>query len=40
MSKDMIITKLSRTVENVQDVQTNSNPPAKEPPLWDIMSEL
>ena len=48
-SKDMIIAKLSKTIENLtnkkpqvisRDVQTNSNPPAKEPPLWDIMPEL
>ena len=45
----MIIAKLSKTIENLtnknpdvisRDVQTNSNPPTKEPPLWDIMSEL
>ena len=45
----MIIVKLSKTIENLtnkknqlisQDVQTNSNPPTKEPPLWDIMSEI
>ena len=48
-SKDMIIAKLSRTIENVtskkiqvmsSDVKANSNPHAKESPLWDIMSEL
>ena len=48
-SKDMIIAKLSKTIENLanknpnvisRDVQTNSNPPTKELPLWDIMSEL
>ena len=48
-SKDMIIAKLSKTIENLtnkdpeiisRDVQTNSNPPTKEPPLWDIMSDL
>ena len=48
-SKDMIIAKLSKTIENLtnkkpevisRDVQTNSNQPTKEPPLWDIMSEL
>ena len=48
-SKDMIIAKLSKTTENLTnkkpqvispDVQTNSNPPTKEPPFWDIMSEL
>ena len=47
--KDMIIAKLSKTTENLtskkplvisRDVQTNINPPTKEPPLWDIMSEL
>ena len=41
-SKDMIIGKLSKTVENLtnknievisRDVQTNSNPPTKKPPL-------
>ena len=45
----MIIAKLSKTIENLtnkkpevisRDVQTNSNQPTKEPPLWDIMSEL
>ena len=45
----MIIAKLSKTIEILtnknlevisRDVQTNSNPPTKEPPLWDIMSEL
>ena len=48
-SKDMIMAKLSKTIENLtnkkpevisRDVQTNSNQPTKEPPLWDIMSEL
>ena len=48
-SKDIIIAKLSKTIENLankkpkvisRDVQTNSNQPTKEPPLWDIMSEL
>ena len=48
-SKDMIIAKLSKTIENLtnkkpqvisRDVQTNSNPPTKDPPLWDIASEL
>ena len=48
-SKDMIIVKLSKTIKNLtnrksqvisQDVQTNSNPTTKEPPFWDIMSEL
>ena len=48
-SKDMIIVKLSKTIENLiskktqvtsRDVQTNSNPLTKELPLWDIMSEL
>ena len=48
-SKDMIIAKLSKTIENLtnkkpkvisQDVQTNSNQPTKEPPLWEIMLEL
>ena len=48
-SKDMIIAKLSKAIENLtnkkpevisRDVQTNSNQPTKEPPLWDIMSEL
>ena len=48
-SKDMIIAKLSKTIENLtnkkpevisRDVQTNSNQPTKEPPLWEIMSEL
>ena len=48
-SKDMIIAKLSKTIENLanqkpevisRDVQTNSNQLTKEPPLWDIMSEL
>ena len=47
-SKDMIIAKLSKTIENLtnkkpevisRDVQTNSNQPTKEPPLWEIMSE-
>ena len=46
---DMILAKLSKTIENLTnknpeviswDVQTNSNPPTKEPPLWGIMSEL
>ena len=46
-SKDMIIAKLSKTIENLtnkkpevisRDVQTNSNQPTKEPPLWEIMS--
>ena len=45
----MIIAKLSKTIENLanknpkvisQDVQTNTNHPTKELPLWDIMSEL
>ena len=45
----MIIAKLSKTIENLtnknpdvisRDVQTNSNPPTKEPTPWDIMSEL
>ena len=45
----MIIAKLSKTTEYLtsektqvilQDVQTNLSPPTKEPPLWDIMSEL
>ena len=45
----MIIAKLSKTIENLtnkkpqvisRDVQTNSDPPTKEPPFWDIMSEL
>ena len=44
----MITAKLSKTIENLinknpelisRDVQRNSNPPIKEPPLWDIMSE-
>ena len=44
----MIIAKLSKTIENLTNkkrqvilrgVQTNSNPPTKEPPLWDVMSE-
>ena len=48
-SKDMIIAKLSKTIENLtnkkpeaisRDVQTNSNQPTKELPLWEIMSEL
>ena len=48
-SRDMIIAKLLKTIENVankkpevisRDVQTNSNQPTKEPPLWEIMSEL
>ena len=43
----MLIAELSKTVENLtnskpevisQDVQTISNQPTKEPPLWDIMS--
>ena len=45
----MIIAKLTKTIENLTnekpevislDVQTNSNQPTNEPPLWDIMSEL
>ena len=45
----MIIAKLSKTIENLtskknqlisRDVQTNSNPPTKEPPLWKIRLEL
>ena len=41
-SKDMITAKFSKTIENLtnknpevisRDVQTNSNPPTKEPPL-------
>ena len=45
----MITAKLSKTTENLtskkpqvisRDVQTNINPPTKEPPLWDIMSKL
>ena len=45
--KDMIIAKLSKTIENLtnkkpevisRDVQTKSNQPTKEPPLWEIMS--
>ena len=45
----MIIAKLSRTIENLtskktqvisRDVETKPNQPAKEPPHWDIMSEL
>ena len=48
-STDMIIAKLSKTIENLtnkkpevisRDVQTNSNQPTKEPLLWEIMSEL
>ena len=48
-SKDMTIAKLSKTIENLinkkpevisRDVQTNSNQLTKEPPYWDIMSEL
>ena len=48
-SKSMIIVKLSKTIENLtnkkpevisRDAQTNSNQPTKEPPLWDIISEL
>ena len=48
-SKDMIIAKLSKTIEHLtnkkpevisRDIQRNSNQPTKEPPLWDIMSEL
>ena len=48
-SKDMIIAKLSKLIENLtkknpevisRDVQTNSNQLTKERPLWDIMSEL
>ena len=48
-SKGMIIAKLSKTIEDLtskktqvisRDFQTNSNPPTKEPPLWEIMSEL
>ena len=48
-SKDMIIAKLSKTIENLtnkkpqvisRDIQTNSNQPIKEQPLWDIMTEL
>ena len=43
------IAKLSKTIENItnknsevisRDVQKNSILPTKEPPLWDIMSEL
>ena len=43
----MIIAKLSKIIENLtnkkpevisRDVQTNSNQPNKEPPLWEIMS--
>ena len=45
----MIIAKLSKVIENLaykkpegisRDVHTNSNQPTKEPPLWEIMSEL
>ena len=45
----MIIAKFSRTTENLTskktqlmswDVQTDSNPPAKVPPLLDVMAEL
>ena len=45
----MIIAKLSKTIENLTKkkpkvisryVQTSSNQPIKEPPLWEIMSEL
>ena len=45
----MIFAKLSKTTENLtnkklevisRDVQTNSNQPTKDPPFWDIMSEL
>ena len=45
----MIIAKFSKAIENLtnkmpqlisRDVQTNTNPPIKEPPPWDIMSEL
>ena len=48
-SNDVIIAKLSKTIENLtdknlevisRDVQTNSNPSTKNPPLWNIMSEL
>ena len=45
----MIIAKLSKAIENLTNknpeviswvVQTNSNQPTKEPPLWYITSEL
>ena len=45
----MVTAKLSKTIENLtskktqvipRGIQTNSNPPTKEPLLWDIMSEL
>ena len=45
----MIIAKFSKAIENLtnkmpqlisRDVQTNTNPPIKEPPPRDIMSEL
>ena len=48
-SKDMIIAKLSKTIENLtnknpevisRDVQMNSNLPTKGPPFWDIMLQL
>ena len=47
--KDIIIAKLSKAIESLTNknpevisrvVQTNSNQPTKEPPLWDITSEL
>ena len=47
--KDIIIAKLSKAIESLRNknpevisrvVQTNSNQPTKEPPLWDITSEL
>ena len=48
-SKDMIIAKISKKIENLtnknaevisRDVQMNSNPPTNKPPLWAIISEL
>ena len=48
-SKDIIIAKISRTLENLMSKktqkiswydQTNSNPPENYPSLWDLMSEL
>ena len=45
----MIIAKLSRTTENLKNLKNPSNimgfsnqlkPPVKEPPLWDVITEL
>ena len=47
--KDMIIAKISKTIKSLmskktqvlpRDAQMNSNPSGKDPPVWDLLSEL